>query len=125
MDSELLAAAVRIIITLPLVAALAYFLIKYGLARRSFLPAGQRRMRLVEQVPLGPKTFLSLVEVGGRYILLAHSENGFCVIRESEDPPGPLAQQEAGPPGWKGLAGSLKKAADFRKPWPWTKDRGG
>ncbi len=99
----MLTAAVRIIITLPLVAALAYFLIKHGLARRSLLPGGKRRMRLVEQVPLGPKTSLSLVEVGGRYILLAHSENGFCVVREMEELPAPVQWQELEAADWRQL----------------------
>jgi len=109
-DTELLTAAIRIIIMLPLVAALAYFLIKHGLARRSFIPGGMRRMRLLEQIPLGPKTSLSLVEVGDRYILLAHSENGFCVIREMDHLPDPIPQQSPEVLDWKELANKLKKA---------------
>lgn len=87
MDMDLLGAAIRIIIALPLVTALAYFLIKHGLARRTLAQGGRRRMRLIEQIPIGPKTSLSLVEVGGHYILLAHSENGFHVIREMDELP--------------------------------------
>ena len=108
MDKELLVAAVKMIIMLPLVTALAYFLIKYGLARRSFIPGGQRRMRLIEQIPLGPKAFLSLVEVGGRYVLLAHSESGFQVIREMDDLPAPLPQEDARAVEFKCLTDKLK-----------------
>ncbi|MHB8919023.1 MAG: flagellar biosynthetic protein FliO [Desulfocucumaceae bacterium] len=111
MDTEILAALIRIIIMLPLVAALAYFLIKYGLARRSFLPGGKRRMRLVEQVPIGPKASVSLLEVGGRYVLLAHSENGFCVIREMDELPDPVFQQEPEIKDLKELMGRLKTSA--------------
>lgn len=111
MDTEILAALIRIIIMLPLVAALAYFLIKYGLARRSFLPGGKRRMLLVEQVPIGPKASVSLLEVGGRYILLAHSENGFCVIREMDELPDPVFQQEPEIKDLKELIGRLKTSA--------------
>ncbi len=88
----MLIAAVKIIVLLPLVAALAYFSIKYGLARRPFYYGGNRRMRLVEQVAIGPKTAVSLVEVGGRYILLAHSDNAFHVIRELDELPEPVKQ---------------------------------
>ncbi|MCL6611810.1 MAG: flagellar biosynthetic protein FliO [Peptococcaceae bacterium] len=116
MDAEILKAAVRIIIALPLVAALAYFLIRHGLARRTFLPGGRRRMRLVEQIPLGPKTSLSLVEVGGRYILLAHSENGFCVVREMDELPGPVTQRELEAVNWKDLLGNLRKTYRKRNP---------
>ena len=111
MDTDVLAALIRIIIMLPLVAALAYFLIKYGLARRSFMPGGKRRMRLVEQVPIGPKASVSLVEVGGRYILLAHSENGFCVIREMDELPDPVFHQEPEIKDLKELLGRLKTSA--------------
>lgn len=106
----MLVAAVRIIVMLPLVAALAYFLIKYGLARRTFIPGNKRRMRLVEQVPIGPKASLSLVEVGGRYILLAHSENGFCVVREMDELPEPVVMDDPGV-DWKEALDSLKSAA--------------
>lgn len=90
MDMDLLGAAIRIIIALPLVTALAYFLIKYGLARHPLALGGRRRMRLVEQVPLSPKSYVSLVEVGGSYIVLAHSDNGFQVISELKELPEPI-----------------------------------
>ncbi len=111
METDILAAAVRMIILLPLVTVLAYFLIKYGLARKPFIYGGRRRMRLIEQIPLGPKTVLSLVEVGGRYILLAHSENGFHVIREMEEMPEPIQQQDLEAAGWKGMLEDIGTAA--------------
>jgi len=93
MDWEIIKAAVKIIIMLPLVTALAYFLIKYGLARRYSVGGQFRRMRIVEQMPIGPKAFMSLVEVGGRYTLLAHSDSGFLVVREMDALPDPLPFQ--------------------------------
>ncbi|MFZ5632059.1 MAG: flagellar biosynthetic protein FliO [Bacillota bacterium] len=116
MDTEILIAAVKLIVMLPLVTALAYFLIKYGLSRRSFIPGGKRRMRLVEQIPIGPKTLISLVEVGGRYILLAHSDSGFQVLREMDELPEPVAQQDLELADWKELLGNLRKT--FRKKNP-------
>ena len=111
MDMDLLGAAIRIIIALPLVTALAYFLIKYGLARRTLAPGGRRRMRLIEQIPIGPKTSLSLVEVGGHYILLAHSENGFHVIREMDELPVTVLQQDTEIMDFKEIIGKMKAAA--------------
>lgn len=95
MDSkDILFAFIRTIIALPLVLALAYVVIKYGLARRGLVKGeqGGRRMRVVEQMPLGPKGLLSLVEVGGRYYLLAHAETGVTVIKEYDTLPEPLAE---------------------------------
>ena len=114
MNAELITAIIRIIITLPLVAALAYFLIRYGLSRKSIIPGGKRRMRLIEQVPLGPKTSLSMVEVGGRYILIGHSENGFTVIKEMEDLPEPVLQQESEVVDWKEIRNRIKEVPVFR-----------
>jgi len=104
-------ALIKIIIFLPLVTALAYFLIKYGLARHPLALNGRRRMRLVEQVPLSPKSYVSLVEVGGSYIILAHSENGFQVIREVDQLPEPIILPEAESPGFKEAYRNLKVAA--------------
>lgn len=111
MDKELIIAAVKLVIMLPLVTALAYFLIKYGLVKRSFVSGGKRRMRLVEQIPVGPKAMISLVEVGGRYLLLAHSDSAFKVIREMDELPEPIAQPDFEMTDWKGLVDNLKKTA--------------
>ena len=98
MDKEILYAFIRMLIALPLVLGLAYLIIKYGLARR-WHPYGviKRRnslIRVVEQVPLGPKGLLSLVEIGGKYYLLAHSETGFKLIKEFDTPPVALEQND-------------------------------
>ncbi|MFZ5648347.1 MAG: flagellar biosynthetic protein FliO [Bacillota bacterium] len=111
MDKDFLSAAIRIIIALPLVTALAYFLIKYGLARRAVFPGGKRCMRLVEQIPIGPKTTISLVEVGGSYILLAHSDNGFYVIREMDQLPEPVSVQSQEMVDIKEILDNLKQSA--------------
>ena len=111
MDMDFLGAAIRIIIALPLVAALAYFLIKHGLARRTPAPGGKRRMRLIEQIPIGPKTSLSLVEVGGHYILLAHSDSGFHVIREMDELPVTVLQQDPEIMDFKEMFDKMKTAA--------------
>lgn len=111
MDMDILNAAIRMIIALPLVTALAYFLIKHGMGRRAAFPWGKRRMRLIEQVHIGPKTSISLVEVGGSYILMAHSDNGFHVIREMDELPEPLSSRDQETPDIRGMLVGLKTTA--------------
>ena len=82
MSGELVWAVVRMLVTLPIVLGLIYLVLKYGLARRYATTAGNRRMRLVEQLPLGPKSAPSLVTLGGVYYLLAHQENSISLVKE-------------------------------------------
>ncbi|NTW04802.1 MAG: flagellar biosynthetic protein FliO [Peptococcaceae bacterium] len=110
MDKEILIALIRTIIILPIVAALAYFFIKYGLGRRVWANGGRRRMRVVEQLPLGPKTAISLVEIDGKYILLSHSENNSSLIKELDRLPDIIEQPELKEIEWQSL---LNKIKDF------------
>lgn len=89
MSSDLVWAAARLLVSLPLVLGLAYLVLKYGLAKRYAVKPGNRRMKLVEQLPLGPKAILSLVELGGRYYLLAHQDSSISLIKEFDELPGP------------------------------------
>lgn len=95
MSGDLIWAAVRLLVALPLVLGMAYLVLKYGLARRYVVTTGSRRMRLVEQLPLGPKTVLSLVTLGGRYYLLAHQDNSVSLIKELEELPEPEESKTA------------------------------
>lgn len=89
MSSELVGPLVRLILTLPVVLGLAYLVLKYGLARRYSAGLGNRRMKLVEQLPLGPRATLSLIDLGGRYYLIAHQDNSISLIKELDSIPGP------------------------------------
>lgn len=82
MSSDLVWAMVRVLVALPLVLGLAYLVLKYGIARRYVMTTGNRRMRLVEQLPLGPKATLSLVTLGDAYFLLAHQDGSITLIKE-------------------------------------------
>jgi len=82
MSSDLVWAMVRVLVALPLVLGLAYLVLKYGIARRYVITTGNRRMRLVEQLPLGPKTTLSLVALGEAYFLLAHQDGSITLVKE-------------------------------------------
>jgi flagellar protein FliO/FliZ len=82
MNGELVWAVVRLLVALPLILGLAYLVLKYGLARRYMVTTGSHRMKLIEQLPLGPKTTLSLVSLGGRFYLLAHQDNAISLVKE-------------------------------------------
>ena len=82
MSGDLIWAVVRLLVALPLVLGLACLVLKYGLARRYVVTPGNRRMKLVEQLPLGPKTTLSLVALGGRYYLLAHQDSSISLVKD-------------------------------------------
>jgi len=87
MSGDLIWAVVRLLVALPLVLGMAYLILKYGLARRYATSPGGRRMKLVEQLPLGPKTVLSLVALGNRYYLLAHQDHTVQLIKELDELP--------------------------------------
>ncbi|TEB15932.1 Flagellar biosynthesis protein, FliO [Pelotomaculum sp. FP] len=85
MNGDLIGAVVRLLVALPLILGIAYLVLKYGLARRYMVTTGNRRMKLVEQLPLGPKTSLSLVSLGGKYYLLAHQDNSVSLVKELDE----------------------------------------
>lgn len=103
MDAEIFKAALRMVISLPLVAALAYFAIKYGLGRRATVSFGQRRMRLLEQAPLGHKASLSLVQAGNKYYLLAHQDGTVTVVKEMDALPEVIAESTTAVPEFQNL----------------------
>ncbi|MGQ9556346.1 MAG: flagellar biosynthetic protein FliO [Desulfurispora sp.] len=83
MDKEMWLYTLRLALFLPLVLLMAYFLIKYILSGR-LLPAGvvnRRCLRFVEQLPLGTRSALVLVQVGGEYLLLAREENRLHLLK--------------------------------------------
>jgi flagellar protein FliO/FliZ len=85
--SDPLLALLRLAVALPLVLLLCFVVLKYLVPRTLSGFMSARRMRLVEQLPLGPKTGLSLVRVGGRYYLLAYHEGAVTVVREMDELP--------------------------------------
>ncbi len=87
MSSELVWALVRLVVALPAVLGLAYLVIKFGLARRPLAGPAGRRIKVLEQVYIGPKTYLSLVSLGGRYYFLACHDGGVTLIKEMDELP--------------------------------------
>ncbi|HBX23694.1 MAG TPA: flagellar biosynthetic protein FliO [Desulfotomaculum sp.] len=101
MDKELLAALIRIIILLPLICVLAYLTVRFGLGRSKHLAAygAGKRMRVLEQVSMGPKCGLTLTQVGDRYMLFAHQENCIILVREMDQPPEEISAAAQAVPG--------------------------
>lgn len=98
MGSDLFWAVVRLLICLPVILALMYIVLRYGLSHRLLPVRPGRHIRVIEQVPLGPKTIISLVKVGERCYLLGHGEGTVAVLREVE---GTFPEEpEPGSPGF-------------------------
>lgn len=109
MDKELLAALVRIIVLLPLICVLAYLTIRFGLSRSKHLTnyGGNKRMCVLEQLSMGPKCGLTLIQMGDRFMLFAHQENYIVLIKEMDQPPAEIVTTAQVMPGldrvWKGI----------------------
>ncbi|MGQ9512502.1 MAG: flagellar biosynthetic protein FliO [Thermodesulfitimonas sp.] len=69
---------------MPIILVLIYLVLRYGLSHRLLPVRSGRHIRIMEQVPLGPKTIISLVKVGERCYLLGHGEGTVTVLREVE-----------------------------------------
>lgn len=87
MNNETLWLFFKVITLLPLILVMAYLTIKYGLARAGGAAMGSKYMRRVDHLPLGPKAALTLVEVGGRYYLVACQDNQITLLKEFDTLP--------------------------------------
>jgi flagellar protein FliO/FliZ len=113
--SEGTLAFLRLAVALPLVLLLCVVLLKYLVPRMLSGMAGARRMRVVEQLSLGPKTGMSLVRVGGRYYLLAYHEGAVTVVKEMDELP-EVFQTET-PDEGDGKGDSPPKGQRGQSPW--------
>lgn len=92
-DKEIWWAYFKIAISLPLVLLLAYISIRY-LGRKNFSCAGRRRMRVREQLWLGAKTAIHLIEVGGNIFLIGQQEGGLFLLKELNELPAFLEEEK-------------------------------
>ncbi|TDA69409.1 MAG: hypothetical protein D9V47_05810 [Clostridia bacterium] len=99
MDWELWKAIIRLAIFLPVVMFLAYWAVRYGLGYRNGRMSHSRQMRLLEQIAIGPKSYLSIVKVVGHYYLIATGEGGTRLLRELEEYGGEVEDDGAGRAG--------------------------
>jgi flagellar protein FliO/FliZ len=91
--SETVLAFLRLAVALPLVLLLCVVVLKYLVPRTLAGFAHARRMRVVEQLPLGPKTGMSLVQVGECYYLLVCHEGAVTVVKEMDQLPAVLKNE--------------------------------
>ncbi|SMB82385.1 flagellar protein FliO/FliZ [Desulfonispora thiosulfatigenes DSM 11270] len=77
-------AIIRLVIALPLVSLLAYFLIKYGLSKK-YLQLGDKYIKVIEQTSINPKASLNVVKIGEKYFLLTATEQQVNVLQEIND----------------------------------------
>ncbi|MEW6725544.1 MAG: flagellar biosynthetic protein FliO [Bacillota bacterium] len=87
MTMDLIGAVLRLVVALPLTILLIYVCLHFLAAAKPVGWTGKRRMRVIEQLPLGGKSRISLVRVGDAYYLLGHGENGTTLLKEFQDLP--------------------------------------
>jgi len=83
MEWNIWAATIRVLVCLPIVAGLAYFLIKHGMVKN--FSRGGSQLKLLEQVSLQPKSTLSIVQAGNEYFLIGATEQSVNIIKELPD----------------------------------------
>ncbi|WP_347491379.1 FliO/MopB family protein [Desulfoscipio sp. XC116] len=111
MDREMLIALLEIIVLLPLICGLAYLAIRFGFGRKNSFGCNYgKRMRVLEQVSMGPKCGLSLVQVGGKYLLFAHQEGCVVLVKEMEELPEEIANAA---PNWPDIVQLVKNIKPF------------
>lgn len=84
MGSDYFWAVVRLLICLPLVVGLIYLVLRYGLPRQFLGVRPGRHIKVIEQVPLGPKTVVSLLQVGSKFYLVGYGEKTMAILEELE-----------------------------------------
>lgn len=84
MASDLFWAVIRLLVCLPIILALLYVVLRYGLAQRMLPLRPGRYIKVIEQVPLSPKVFVSLVKIGEKCYLLGYGEGTVTILREIE-----------------------------------------
>lgn len=83
MGGDFIIAIVKLIILLPLVALLAYIFIRFGLTKMGgALPGRVSQMRVVDRLSLSTKSSLLVVQVAGRYYLIAASDGNTSLLKE-------------------------------------------
>jgi flagellar protein FliO/FliZ len=70
-------------VSLPVVAILAYLFIKFGFSRNYIRRMGN--LEIVEQIPLLPKATLNIVRVGEEYLLFSATENEIVFIKKMDN----------------------------------------
>lgn len=81
-----------------------------GLSGRLIVPAGERRLKVLERLPVGKDQALLVIQLANRYFLLGSSPSGFSLLAELTEEEGAMW---ACPPASGGRQG--KAPLDFQE----------
>ena len=87
MEQDFVMALLRVIIFLPIVLALAYLTVRFGMGRVTGTAVGGRQLEIIERLPLNNKTGLAVVRCGERYFLMGLGDNSLGLLTELPDYP--------------------------------------
>ncbi|HHY37405.1 MAG TPA: FliO/MopB family protein [Clostridia bacterium] len=96
MDFDPLLQVLRVLISLALVLGLGYYGLKFLGSHRGVGAGRERRIRIIESVPLGQRRLLLLLSVKDEEFLLGSSESGISLL-------GHWKAEEVTPPETPGL----------------------
>ena len=100
MGSDIYWYLLKLVFALPVVLFLAYYIVRFGLTRRYHLNSRGRSMQVIEQLPLGPKSVLSIVQVGEFFYLLAQQENSIVMLEKTDFMPNNIVFNNPAQGGW-------------------------
>lgn len=115
MDREMIWAIVQLVIFLPVVTALAYFSVKYGLGRRQGWFGTRRYMRVVEQLIFGSRAGIALVQVGREYLLIGFYDGKITLLKEFAQLPEELPAEVRPMEIFRERSGRFGASAPFQK----------
>ena len=87
MGWEFIAALAKLIVFLILVLLLAYLVIRYGLPLMGQGGMRGSHLRIVDRLVLNAKSSIIVIEVAGKYFLLAINDGNTSLIKELDDYP--------------------------------------
>ncbi len=93
-ESQLFLTVLKLIIALIFVLVLAYFSLRFGLARFYTPESRTSRMKVIDQLYLAPKTLLILVQVGEEYFLLTSFQGKVNTIKKLVKEPVALEKEK-------------------------------
>lgn len=85
---------VQTIIALTVVCGLAYLLFRVVLPKLSFTGSANSMVKIVDRIPIDARKSLCVIEVAGKWMLIAVSESGVQLVSELNSEAAALAELE-------------------------------
>ncbi len=83
---------IQTIIALTVVCGLAYVLFRVVLPKLSFTGSSNSMVKIVDRIPIDARKSLCVIEVAGKWMLIAVSENGVQLVSELNSEAAALAE---------------------------------